>query len=80
VEDDSPIVALVDEEGVERDFRLHDAFEVDGGSYYLVEAVEGEDEVLLLRETADGLATVEGDEFERVMAILEEDAEAEEPE
>ena len=80
MEDDSPIVALVDEEGVEHEFRLHDAFEVDGASYYLVEAVEGEAEVLLLRETDDGLATVEGDEFERVMAILEEEAEAEEPE
>jgi hypothetical protein len=29
---------------------------------------------MLLRETADGLETVDGDEFKRVITALEEDA------
>ncbi len=42
--------------------------------YYLVENVDDPSEVLLLRETAGGLETVEGEEFQRVIAALEEDA------
>ena len=67
-------VTLVDESGAERHFTLHDAFELDGVSYYLVEDVEEHERVLLLRETATGLETVDGDEFGRVMTALEKDA------
>ncbi len=42
--------------------------------YYLVENVDDPSEVLLLRESAEGLETVEGEEFQRVIAALEEDA------
>jgi hypothetical protein len=42
--------------------------------YYLVENVDDPSEVLLLRETTAGLETVEGEEFHRVLAALEEDA------
>lgn len=66
-------VTLVDDAGVERRFRVHDAFELDGASYYLVEDVKNADRVLLLRETADGLETLDGDEFDRVMRALEDD-------
>jgi hypothetical protein len=41
--------------------------------YYLVENVDDPQQVLLLREAAGGLETVEGDEFQRVIAALEED-------
>jgi len=66
-------VTLIDDAGVERRFRLHDAFDLDGVTYYLVEDVTDPDRVLLLRETEGGLETVDGDEFKRVMEALEED-------
>ena len=66
-------VTLVDETGVERRFELHDAFDLDGVAYYLVEDVADTEQVLLLRETGSGLETVDGEEFKRVMAALEQD-------
>jgi len=70
---DPEAVTLIDEEGRERRFELHDAFDLEGVSYYLVEAADDPEEVLLLRESPDGLESVEGDEFDRVIAALEED-------
>lgn len=72
-EEPSQTVTLIDESGVERRFTVHDAFELEGVPYYLVEAVDDPDQVLLLRESSAGLETVEGDEFERVMTALEKD-------
>ena len=71
--DDSEPITLIDETGVERKFRLHDAFDVQEVQYYLVEAADDPSQVLLLRETGGGLETVDGDEFKRVMTALEED-------
>lgn len=70
----SQTVTLIDESGVERRFTMHDAFELDGVAYYLVEDVDDPDQVLLLRESPAGLETVDGDEFKRVMAALEQDS------
>jgi hypothetical protein len=67
-------VSLIDEAGVERRFKMHDAFELDGVTYYLVEDVTDPERVLLLRELDTGLETVEGDEFTKVMEALEQDA------
>ena len=66
-------VSLIDEAGVERSFVLHDAFDVDGVAYYLVEDANDAERVLLLRESSSGLETVDGPEFESVMRALEED-------
>jgi hypothetical protein len=66
-------VTLVDEDGVERRFGLHDAFDLDGVSYYLVEDRTAPEQVMLLRESGEGLETVNGEEFTRVMQALEED-------
>lgn len=66
-------VTLIDEAGVERRFKMHDAFDLDGVAYYLVEDVADPDQVLMLRETKTGLETVDGDEFKRVMEALEKD-------
>ena len=66
-------VTLVDESGIERRFALHDAFELDGQAYYLVEDVDQPERVLLLRETSTGLETLDGEEFGRVMSALEQD-------
>ena len=67
------IVTLIDEAGAERRFRLHDAFDLEDQHYYLVEAVDDPAEVMLLRETGEGLETVEAQEFDRVIAMLEEE-------
>lgn len=66
-------ITLIDEGGNERQFRLHDAFELDESTYYLVENVDDADQVLLLKEGEGGLESVDGDEFQKVMAALEED-------
>ena len=66
-------VTLVDESGVGRRFSLHDAFDLDGEAYYLVEDVDDPERVMLLHESTSGLETVDDDEFRRVMQALEED-------
>ncbi|HKV87948.1 MAG TPA: hypothetical protein VJT78_08140 [Candidatus Dormibacteraeota bacterium] len=66
-------ITLIDEAGHERRFTMHDAFDLDGVAYYLVEDVADTEQVLLLRETGSGLETVDGEEFKRVMAALEQD-------
>lgn len=70
---DAEEVALVDESGVERRFRLHDAFDVADVTYYLVESVDDPEQVLLLRDAEGGLETVGGEEFDRVIATLEQE-------
>lgn len=72
-EDPAQTITLIDESGVERRFTMHDAFELDGVPYYLVEDIADPNQVLLLRESSTGLETVDGDEFKRVMTALEED-------
>ena len=69
----SQSITLIDENGLERRFRLHDAFDLDGAAYYLVEDVADPTQVLLLRETAGTLETVDGEEFKRVIGALEAD-------
>jgi hypothetical protein len=66
-------ITLIDETGRERQFQLHDAFDHEGATYYLVENIDDPSQVLLLRETAGALETVEGEEFQRVISALEED-------
>ena len=66
-------ITLIDEAGRERQFQLHDAFDHKGGVYYLVENVDDPSQVLLLREAGSGLETVDGEEFQSVIAALEED-------
>ena len=69
--DEPEQVALIDEAGVEHRFLLHDAFDADGATYYVVEAADDPDQVMLLKETEEGLESVDGDELERVIAVLE---------
>ncbi len=66
-------ISLVDESGNELKFRMHDAFDHDGKTYYLMEAEDDPDEVLLLRETDGSLETVDQEEFDRVMRALDRD-------
>jgi len=64
-------VTLIDEAGQEREFALHDAFDVEGVTYYLVEDAEDPELVLLLREGEGRLATIDGEEFDRILSIME---------
>ena len=66
-------VTLIDETGVERRFRMHDAFDLEGVTYYLVEDAAEPERVLLLRETGGGLETVDGEDFARVMGAIDRD-------
>ena len=66
-------ITLIDETGRERQFQLHDAFDHEGAVYYLVENVADPSQVLLLREAGGALETVEGEEFQKVIAALEKD-------
>ena len=68
---DAEQVTLVDEAGVERKFVVHDAFEVDDRTYYLMEAADDPEEVLLLKEGQGTLESVDADEFDRVLDFLE---------
>jgi hypothetical protein len=71
--DNAEPITLIDETGVERRYRLHDAFDLEGVNYYLVEAADDPSQVLLLRESPGGLETVDGEEFKRVITALERD-------
>lgn len=64
-------VTLIDDTGLERRFLLHEAFDADGETYYLVESADDPQEVLLLKEAAGNLETVDQKEFDRVIALLE---------
>ena len=70
---ESQPITLIDETGRERQFQLHDAFDHEGAVYYLVENVADPSQVLLLRQAGGALETVEGEEFQKVIAALERD-------
>ena len=74
-EEDLPVetVALIDEEGKELLFALHDAFDVEDVTYYLVEGIDDPELVLVLREQDGKLVSIDGEEFDRIMAMLEND-------
>ena len=72
-ESEPQTITLIDESGHELSFSLHDAFDLEGVSYYLVEGAGAEAEVMLLREVDGALETVDGAEFQRVMSALEHD-------
>jgi hypothetical protein len=74
-EEELPVetVALIDEEGKELLFALHDAFDVEDVTYYLVEGVDDPELVLVLREEDGKLISIDGEEFDRIMGMLEND-------
>ncbi|MDQ6772012.1 MAG: DUF1292 domain-containing protein [Candidatus Dormibacteraeota bacterium] len=70
---DAERIQLIAEDGSERGFTMHDAIDVEGVSYYLVEAENDPDTVLLLKEVSGSLEAVGGKELQRVLALLEAD-------
>jgi hypothetical protein len=75
-EEELPVetVALIDEDGKELLFALHDAFDVEDVTYYLVEGVDDPELVLVLREEDGKLVSIDGEEFDRIMGMLENDS------
>ncbi len=74
--EDLPVetVVLIDEDGKELLFALHDAFDVEDVTYYLVEGVDYPELVLVLREQDGKLISIDGEEFDRIMGMLENDS------
>ena len=74
-DEDLPVetVVLLDEDGKELLFALHDAFDVEDVTYYLVEGVDDPELVLVLREQDGKLVSIDGEEFDRIMGMLEND-------
>ncbi|MGH7877324.1 MAG: hypothetical protein ACRENM_06605 [Candidatus Dormibacteraceae bacterium] len=66
-------IELIGEDGREHVFLLHDAFDVEGGIYYLVEASDDPQQVLVLKAVGDRLEALRGQELDRVMAHLDEE-------
>jgi hypothetical protein len=66
-------LTLIDEAGAARRFRVHDAIDHEGRTYYLVESVDDPAQVLILRESDGALEAVEGTERDVVLAELEVD-------
>lgn len=68
------VLTLIDEAGRPRRFRAHDALDRDGSTYYLVEALDDPEQVLVLREDAGTLEAVAGEERAQVLDAFEADA------
>lgn len=66
-------IELVNETtGEEETYLVHDVAEIDGQTYYVLQAEADADRVLVLRREGESLVTLEEDEHERVVSQLEE--------
>jgi uncharacterized protein YrzB (UPF0473 family) len=83
-EETENLITLQDEEGNEHEFAVVDIIEVEGREYALLmpndaDGEEGDDSVLVLRFEDDTLVMIEDEEeFNKVVAYLEEMGEEEE--
>jgi hypothetical protein len=53
-------------------YLVHDVAEIDGQTYYVLQAEADADRVLVLRREGESLVTLDEDEHERVVSQLEE--------
>jgi hypothetical protein len=66
-------IELVNETtGEEETYLVHDVAEIDGQTYYVLQAEADADRVLVLRREGESLVTLDEDEHERVVSQLEE--------
>lgn len=66
-------VELVNEStGKEETFLIHDVVELEGETYYVLQAEEDEERVLILRREGESFVTLDADEHDRVIDQLEE--------
>jgi hypothetical protein len=72
-------IELVNEKtGEEESYVVHDVVEVEGETYYVLQAEVDAERVLILRREGESLVTLDDDEHDRVVEQLEEN-EDEEP-
>jgi hypothetical protein len=75
-------IELVNEKtGEEETYLVHDVVEIEGETYYVLQAEVDEDKVLILRREGESLVTLDDEEHDRVVEQLEEfeeDAEVDE--
>jgi hypothetical protein len=74
-------IELVNEiTGEEETYLVHDVAEIEGQTYYVLQAEADADRVLVLRREGESLVTLDEDEHERVISQLEEYEEADDDE
>ena len=72
-------IELVNEKtGEEESYVVHDVVEIEGETYYVLQAEADEDRVLILRREGESLVTLDDEEQDRVVEQLEEFVEEEE--
>ena len=72
-------IELVNEKtGEEESYVVHDVVEIEGETYYVLQAEADEDRVLILCREGESLVTLDDDEHDRVVEQLEEFEEDEE--
>jgi hypothetical protein len=66
-------IELVNEKtGEEESYVVHDVVEIEGETYYVLQAEADADRVLILRREGESLVTLDDDEHDRVVEQLEE--------
>ena len=66
-------IELVNEKtGEEETYLVHDVVEIEGETYYVLQAEVDEDRVLILRREGEALVTLDDEEHDRVVEQLEE--------
>jgi hypothetical protein len=66
-------IELVNEKtGEEESYVVHDVVEIEGETYYVLQAEVDEDRVLILRREGESLVTLDEEEHDRVVEQLEE--------
>lgn len=66
-------IELVNENtGEEESYVVHDVVEIEGETYYVLQAENDEDRVLILRREGESLVTLDDEEHDRVVEQLEE--------
>src|SRR5437870_13629646 len=73
-------IELVNEKtGEEESYVVHDVVEIEGETYYVLQAEADEDRVLILRREGESLVTLDDEEHDRVVEQLEAFEEDDEP-
>ena len=66
-------IELVNEKtGEEESYVVHDVVEIEGETYYVLQAEADEDRVLILRREGESLVTLDEEEHDRMVEQLEE--------
>ena len=66
-------IELVNEKtGEEESYVVHDVVEIEGETYYVLQAEADADRVLILRREGESLVTLDDEEHDRVLEQLEE--------